>query len=328
MPSAMAHSSNVSRSRPSLRSASSHLLRSEPENCARPSLTPASLPTSLTPRPVSALRSYVGPLVGAGELHGGDAPRSDDVVHLVVALVEHAGHLHPPVDVPVPVDARRAHVLADGEDHLAARASDFVRDLHAGRRCADHHHRPLAELLGVAVLHRGHRRHRRRHGRRTFRQVRPVERTGRDDHGRAGPFGVVRGDVVAVAAAVAAHRGHRRTAHDGRVDRLGVPADEVDHLGHRHEAVRVGPFVGLAGESALPVGSQQPERVPALPPPRAGDLVALQEDVVDRTFGQAPAHRQPALSGADHDDRGVHSTPKEQEPERVRRPRRSRWWGS
>ena len=45
----VAHSSMVSSSRPSLRSASVHWLRSEPENSAVPSRTPASRPTSRTP---------------------------------------------------------------------------------------------------------------------------------------------------------------------------------------------------------------------------------------------------------------------------------------
>ena len=58
-PLAVAHSSMVSSSRPSLRSASSHLLRNDPENWARPPLMPASRPTSFTPMLVSALRSNV-----------------------------------------------------------------------------------------------------------------------------------------------------------------------------------------------------------------------------------------------------------------------------
>ena len=39
----------------------------------------------------------------AGELHRRHAARPHDVVDLVVALVEHAGRLHPPVDVATPV---------------------------------------------------------------------------------------------------------------------------------------------------------------------------------------------------------------------------------
>ena len=157
----------VSSSRPSLRSASSHLLRSDPENWARPSLMPASRPTSFTPMLVERVEVERGPFGGAGELHGGHAPGPDDVVHLVVALVEHAGRLHPPVDVPVAVHARPSYVLPDREDDLAAGALDFARDLHPGRRCADDEHAAFAELLRVAVLHRGQGRHRRRHRVRT-----------------------------------------------------------------------------------------------------------------------------------------------------------------
>ena len=95
---------------------------------------------------VSALRSNVARSSRAGELHGRDAPRSHDVVHLVVALVQHARRFHPPVDVPVPVQTGTAHVLADGEDDVAAGATYLGSDLHAGGGCADHHDAAIREL--------------------------------------------------------------------------------------------------------------------------------------------------------------------------------------
>ena len=90
------------------------MLRSEPENCALPSsVMPARRPTSLTPRSVSALRSRVGAVGRAGELQRRHPSRPRDVVDLVVALVVHAGGVHPPLHVLAAIDARRADVLAD-----------------------------------------------------------------------------------------------------------------------------------------------------------------------------------------------------------------------
>ena len=94
-----------------------------------------------------------GPIFRAGELHRRDAAGSDDVIHFVVALVEHARCFHPPMNVPAPVQPRPTHVLAHGEDDFSAGPSDLGSDLHAGCRRPDHHDATLAELVGVAVLH-------------------------------------------------------------------------------------------------------------------------------------------------------------------------------
>ena len=125
---------------------------------------PASRPTSFTPMLGERVEVERGALGRARELHRRHAAGPHDVVHLVVALVEHAGRLHPPVDVATPVHAGPAHVLADGQRDRTTRALDLVGDLHAGRRRADDQHPALGELVGVAVLHRRERRHRRRHG--------------------------------------------------------------------------------------------------------------------------------------------------------------------
>ena len=84
-----------------------------------------------------------------------------DVVDLVVAVVEHAGGVHPPLDVPAAIDARHPHMLADRKRHRAARAVDLVGELDAGRRRADDEHAARLELIGVAILHRRQHRDRR-----------------------------------------------------------------------------------------------------------------------------------------------------------------------
>jgi hypothetical protein len=92
----------------------------------------------------------------------------------------------------------------------------------------------------------------------------------------------------------AAHRGNRH---------LGVARDEGDHLRHRHEAVGVAAVVLVAGQASLPVGSQQPQRVPTLVAPRVGHLTALEHHVVDPAFAETAARGESGVSGAD-DDRG------------------------
>ena len=77
----------------------------------------------------------------------------------------------------------------------------------------------------------------------------------------------------------------------------------VDHLGHRHEAVGIGAFVAIAGQPALPVRRQQPQRIPALAAPGVGHLAALEHDVIDRALAEAAARRQPGVPGADDDGR-------------------------
>src|SRR5690606_11995130 len=71
------------------------------------------------------------------ELRRRHAPRADDVVDRVVALVENADGVEPPLNVEPAVDARQPDVLADCEDHPPPRALDLVRELQPGRRGAD-----------------------------------------------------------------------------------------------------------------------------------------------------------------------------------------------
>ena len=68
-----------------------------------------------------------------------------DVVDLVVAFVEHARGVHPPLDVATAVDPRRPDVLADRQRHGAPRAMELLADLGAGRRGADDENAALVE---------------------------------------------------------------------------------------------------------------------------------------------------------------------------------------
>ncbi len=77
-----------------------------------------------------------------------------DVVDLVVALVELADRIHPPVDVPAAVASREADVLADGDHHVATAAPELVGDLDARGRRTDHQHAAVVELRRVAVAQR------------------------------------------------------------------------------------------------------------------------------------------------------------------------------
>ena len=92
-------------------------------------------------------------------------------------------------------------------------------------------------------------------------------------------------------------RAHRRGGHDGEA------RDELDHLAHRHVAVGIGAVVAIAGQAALPVGRQQPQRVPALAPPGVRHLAALEHHVIDRALAETSARRQAGVPGPD-DDRG------------------------
>ena len=115
-----------------------------------------------------------------------------------------------------------------------------------------------------------------------------VGRSRRDSRRRCALTDVT---VVCVRTGAPRHRGEAR--------------DEVDHLGHRHVAVGIRAVVAIAGQSALPVGRQQPQRVPALAPPGVRHLAALEHDVIDRALGETAARREPGVPGADDDRRDL-----------------------
>ena len=167
----MAHSSIVSSIRPSLRSASLHWFRSEPESSAVPSRTAARRPTIRTPLAWRVLRSIVARVGVPDELERRQAAHPGDVVDLVVALVEDPGGVEPPHDVHAPVGARGPDVAADREGHRSAGAVDLVGQLDAGGRRAGDEHATVLELVGVPVVGRRQRPH---GGREVGRQRRDV----------------------------------------------------------------------------------------------------------------------------------------------------------
>ena len=106
-------------------------------------------------------------------------------------------------------------------------------------------------------------------------------------------------------AAIAAAPGepfHGGAFHYGWAEGFGVGLDVFDDLLFHHEAVRVRPGIGKAGELALPVGRHQAEGVPALGAPGLGDAMFFEDDVVDAALFQAPTHGQAGLAAADDDD--------------------------
>ena len=223
------------------------MLRSEPENCALPSsVMPARRPVSFTP--ASRERVEVeGRAVGrAGKLQRGHAARPPDVVDLVVALVEHAGRIHPPLQIPAAIHARRADVLAGRDRDRAPRALQLVRDLGAARRSADDQHAAIGDLGRIAIRLCRQRRDRWRHIGGKAWQARDVARTRGDDDGPAAPVPAVRAHEV--ACVVAAHRGDGGVGSHRRRDRLCVARDEVDDL--RQRPVAVGVVAGVAESPA------------------------------------------------------------------------------
>src|SRR5690606_35291185 len=72
-------------------------------------------------------------------------------------------------------------------------------------------------------------------------------------------------------------------------------------LADGQEAVGVVAGVREPGQPVQPVRREQPQRLPAFPPPRVGHLAALQHDVVDRVPGQEVTGRESCVPGADDD---------------------------
>ena len=212
------------------------------------------------------------------------------------------------------VGARQPHVLADRDRHRPARAAQLGGQLDARRRGAHHEYAPVGELVGVAVVERGQLLDVVRQGGTQHRHRRPVAGTARDHHGPAADLTLVGGHVVAVVST--AHRRDHDSGADGRLRLLGEALDQPDDLGHRQVAVRVRPVVRQPGQVALPVGREQPQRVPTLVAPRVRHLAALEHDVVDRPLREEVARGQPGVAGPDDNS-----------AEDLRQPRRSRPWG-
>ena len=232
-------------------------------------------------------------------MQGRHLARPVDVVDFVVAFVVHAGDIHPPLQVPAPVDPGRPDMLAHGHGHRPSRAVEFKGQLGAGGRGADHQHLTRRKLVRVAVVHGVHggdiRRRRLGHGRNPGN----VASSGGQHHGAAVPVAPVRAHHVTVI--VESDRIDRGVGFDRGGYDLGVAVEEGDGFGHVPVAVRVVALIVESGQPALPVGGQQAERIPALGAPRVGHRAALEDDMVDGALGQAAAHGEPRLAGADDD---------------------------
>src|SRR4029077_19162562 len=79
--------------------------------------------------------------------------------------------------------------------------------------------------------------------------------------------------------------------------------NNTDDFPPRHVAARFRAFVAKARKPALPVGGEQPQRVPAFGPPGIRHLAALEHDVVDRPVAEEAARGQARVPRTD-DDRG------------------------
>ena len=113
---------------------------------------PTRRPTSCTPRSLQRVQIEVRPLRRADQLRRRHATRSHDVVDCVVALVEDAERVHPPLDVAAAIRPRQPDVLADGEPHVAPGTDDLVGELHTGRRRTDDQHAARIELIRIAII--------------------------------------------------------------------------------------------------------------------------------------------------------------------------------
>ena len=298
-----AHSSKVSSSRSIFRSASANRLRRPPENSARPSRMAASRPTISTPAALSALRSSVDALGRADQLRRRQPARARQVVDLVVALIPDARRsIHHSTSRPRYVRGSRT---CSPTDSVTGRpdAMDLVGQLHAGRRRADDEHAAVGQLIGIAIS-RAVKRLR-------SRAAAPARSAGTLARLQA-PLASTTAAAVELAAVGRRRDSRRRSAltdvtvvcvRTGAAETAAKRDDERDHLGHRHEAVGIVAVVTIAGQPALPVRRQQPQRVPAFAAPGVGDLAAFEHHVIDRALAEAAARRQPGVAGADDDCR-------------------------
>ena len=264
-------------------------------------------PSDQANAPVPENRQVERAAVGTpDELERDLAARRLEAGHRVDGLVEDADGVEPPHDVASPVEPGQPGVAPDRQRDRPSRSVDLVGELDPARRGADDQHAAGGELVGVAVV-----------GRRQLvdaagelaaeaRNSRPAAVAGGHDHVRRGPGPAIGGDPVSPAANLDGE--NRGFELDRSRERARVALQEVDHLGHRHVAVRVGPPVFPPGQAALPVRGEQAQRVPALGAPALGDPSPLEDDVVDRPVAEDTAHRQPGLAAADDDHaRALHA---------------------
>jgi hypothetical protein len=61
----------------------------------------------------------------------------------------------------------------------------------------------------------------------------------------------------------------------------------------------------MTRETALPVGCEETQRIPAFATPGVRYFASFEDDVIDRLLGEIPAGRQTGVSGADDDGRSL-----------------------
>ncbi len=191
---------------------------------------------------------------------------------------------------------------ADRKRDRPARTVDLVGELDARRRGPDDHDSALFELSGAAVLRRRDRGDARWHLVRELGNPRDVAMARRHHDGAALPVTLIGRDDVAGVGPL--HRGHGRVGLHWRADGVGIALDERDDVGHRHVPVGVVALVAIVRQAALPVGSEERQRVPTLGLPCVRDAATLEHDVVDAPRCEASTHREPSVAGADDDGGG------------------------
>src|SRR5215472_1409522 len=131
------------------------------------------------------------------------------------------------------------------------------------------------------------------------RHRRQVAGAAGDDHCPAPDLAPAGSDVI--PAVGPPDRCHVRAGADGGSRDRGETLDELGHFPHRHVAVGILAFVAKARKAALPVGGEQPQRVPALAAPGVRHLTALEHDMVDRPGAKKMTRCQPGVPSADND---------------------------
>ena len=185
-----------------MRSAFFTRFASDPEHCAGCAADRHEPTDDLHAAVAERVEVEVAAVVVADELHRRVPAGAVDVVDLVVALVELADPVEPPVDVATAVRARQPNVLADRDRDLAPGAAELVGDLHARRRRADDEHAAVArELRRPPVLQRRELLDASRAARPRARDARLARRAGRRPRRRrTRQLPVVGADVEAVGA--------------------------------------------------------------------------------------------------------------------------------
>ena len=120
MPLSIAHASSASSSRFILRSAIAHVVAQRPgelQPCRR--ADPGQAADDAHAQRAQRVEVDSATVGVAGELQRRHAARALEVVDRVVALVEDAGSVHPPLDVRAAIASRHADVLADRQRHAA-----------------------------------------------------------------------------------------------------------------------------------------------------------------------------------------------------------------